>query len=219
MNFTIFTASHKEDVLQNNLMKSEFIKMLESKLIIVRDKTNVSLAIGEAIEIIEAIGSIDDAYMIVHNDVFLPENFVHAFTNAFQNIPNDWGIIGVAGVRPENGRRKNIGHIKDRGREWGSPISKFERVQTLDELLIIINPKANLVFDPQFEQDFYAADLCMQAKDTGYGVYVFPGGYVHHNSTRPIGGRTESFYESEKKFREKWSWVDGPIMTTCSIIK
>lgn len=160
-----------------------------------------------------------EVIIFVHEDVFFPDTFEGQLKQALKDLEGiDWGVLGVAGARAENGGRTFHGNIKDRGREWGKPISKPIPVQTVDELMLIVNTKADLSFDEQFPLDFYGADICMQSKDFGHGVFVIPG-YVHHNSSRPFGGRTPSFYESEKKFKAKWSWVEEPIATTCTLIK
>lgn len=215
----IVTASNRPEVLKENLCVSTFLEGNEF-LLGMGEMNNFNIPkIYNAVPIDQD----ENIVMYVHDDVIIRHEFKSNLDKALQELPEDWGIIGSAGVRMENGIKKNIGHILDRGKNWGSPINKIEPVQTLDELLIILNRKNiqanNIKFDEQFPFDFYAADLCMQAKDHGLGVYVFPGAYVNHNSSRKFGERTESFYESEAKFKAKWNWVEGHIVTTCSIIK
>lgn len=210
--FCIVTASHNEQILIDNLMTSPIIE--KYPIITKKGWDNIPKAYNSIHQ--------GEITMFVHHDVYIPEAFEDAMLKALSELPDTWGVIGSAGVRWED-KRLNIGYINDRHKNWGSELSKIEPVQTLDELLLIVNHKnltrENIKFDEQFPQDFYGADLCMQCKDKGLGVYVFPGAYVHHNSSRPVGGRTESFYESEKKFKAKWAWVADPIVTTCSIIK
>ncbi len=102
----------------------------------------------------------------------------------------------------------------DRGRPWGAPVTGFVEVDTLDELILIT--KGDLKFDEQFEQDFYGSDICMQARAQGKKCYVFKS-FCDHNSSRKIGGRTESFYISKERFKQKWK-EQLPIATTVGLI-
>lgn len=141
----------------------------------------------------------------VHNDVYLPDDFERQLQWSLQRLPGDWEVLGVAGVK--GNPKVSLGYIEDRKRKWGNPFSKPLQVDTLDELLIIT--RGDISFDPMFPLDFYAADICIGRK-----CYVIPC-FVHHNSSRTIGGRTESFYESQEKFKKKWSHK-LPINTTCA---
>ncbi len=207
----IVTASNNEQVLIDNLMKSD-----------IYDKYKVHVRTGFT-NIPKAYNTIQDEEtemtMYVHNDVWINKDFEKELDETLKYLPDDWGVLGVAGVRLNQGKRTCHGHINDRGRIWGHPIgAPSAYVQTLDELLLIVNNKHKCIkFDEQFELDFYGADACMQANANKLGVYVFPG-YVHHNSQRPFGNRTESFFESQKKFEEKWK-EQLPIATTCAIMQ
>lgn len=144
----------------------------------------------------------------VHQDVLLPTNFYADLLSAAEEI-KQWDVLGVAGVKLIDGKKFNRGHILDRGKEWGGSTNLYGKVDTLDELLLVT--KGDIKFDEQFEQDFYGADICMGRK-----CYYF-NSFVHHNSSRKVGGRTESFYKSEELFRKKH--IDKlPIVTTCSLI-
>lgn len=210
----IVTVSHKESVLKENLLQSEMFRF--HVLHIAHTNSNVPQAINEASK-----GNIG-ARMFVHNDVFIPKDFELQLVKALYSLPNDWGILGLAGasmVKTHQGsKRLFFGHVMDRGNVWGTPFLNPIKVQTVDELLIIVNDAhGTWEFDEQFPFDFYGADICMQAHERGLGVYVIPA-FVHHNSSRKVGERTPSFYESEAKFREKWKHR-LPIATTCSILK
>jgi len=135
----------------------------------------------------------------------LPDDFERQLMWSLPMVPQDWEVLGVAGVK--GNPKVSLGYIEDRKRKWGNPFSKPLEVDTLDELLLIT--RGDIFFDPQFPLDFYGADICMGRK-----CYVIPC-FVHHNSGRKIGARTESFYESQEKFRTKWSHR-LPINTTCA---
>lgn len=201
-------ASHNREVLKQNLLKSDIVQSYP--LNIVKNYTNIPAAYN-AVKLNEGT-----KYVIyVHHDVFLYTLFEKELLTALKHAPPDWGVLGLAGVRLEDNRRVTVGHILDRGKSWGQPINGyFAMVDTLDELILIT--RGDLKFDEQFEQDYYGADICMQAKARGQQCYVFKS-FCDHNSSRPPGGRTDSFYVSQQRFKEKWmDWL--PIATTCALL-
>lgn len=206
----IVTVSNNDSVLKNNLLKSDIFK--HHVLTVGHTTSNIPAAINAMNY--PTLG----ARMFVHNDVYIPKGFEEKLIKTLYELPDDWAVIGAAGAVFVRDQRQFLGHIDDRGMKWGRPVDKPIPVQTLDELLIIVNDNHGFwKFDEQFPFDFYGADLCMQAHERGLGVYVVPA-FVHHNSTRKVGERTPSFYESEAKFREKWKHR-LPIATTCSILR
>lgn len=209
------TASHDQTILANNLLRSP--GLLKHGIHIQSGFTNVSAAYN-------AVG-IQFKYQLpeqfkkpvvvyVHHDVFLPESFESDLYKALERVPDDWGVLGVAGVKLVNGFKQIHGYISDRGKKWGSPWNLPAEVDTLDELLLIT--RGDLVFDENLDQDFYGADICMQARAAGKKCYAI-NAYCEHNSGRPMGGRTEAFYRCQTYFRNKW--IDYlPIGTTCALI-
>jgi hypothetical protein len=207
-NIKIITASHDHQILTANLLKSEMAS--SDKLTAQINYTNIPFAYN----LVTIPGS---TTIYVHHDVFLPKNFYNSFLNSLYNLnqidPN-WGVLGVAGVKLVDGKKQNIGHIQDRGREWGSPVGTPAEVDTLDELLLITH--GDLEFDMNFDLHFYGADICMQAKLQGRKCYAI-NAYCHHNSGLPLGHRSQSFRDCEAKFRAKYI-NHLPIVTTCSML-
>lgn len=198
-------ASHNNEVLQKNIFSSCGIG--NYPVHIQRGFTNVSKAYN-------SVKTNAQVIIYVHEDVFLPKTFEKDLYKALYLVPDDWAVLGVAGVKLINGKKQNIGYINDRGRLWGKPLDNPVEVDTLDELLLIT--RGDFVFDEQFPLDFYGADICLQAKAQGRKCYAI-NAFCEHNSSRVIGGRTPAFYEAEKRFRNKW--IDYlPIGTTCSTL-
>lgn len=180
------TAVYREDIFAANLGASDL------HLKVRRGFTNVA----EAYNAFPSNG----ITCYLHEDIHVPATFLGDLITAVDQAPTDWGVLGVAGVRM--GRGKEIhGYILDRGKPWGRPITEAVEVDTLDELLLIT--RGDMIFDEQLPLDFYGADICMQARERGQKCYVIPA-FCHHNSTRGLGQRTPSFYESQEKFRIKW---------------
>lgn len=200
----IVCASHNKEILKNNLLKSDITE--NYPLNIVFDYTNIPKAYNSV--------KTDGVTIYVHHDVFLYHEFEKQLLEALKYAPKDWGVLGLAGVKLENNVRKIYGYIMDRGKPWGAPVKGFVEVDTLDELILIT--RGDIKFDEELEQDFYGPDICMQAKVKGLKSYVFKS-FCDHNSGRKIGGRTDSFYVSKKRFAEKWKEY-LPIATTCGLI-
>lgn len=208
MSFQFITASHSDTILNENLMASDAAR--HYPIHIQRDFKNVAIAYNK-------VPKFENYIIYVHHDVFLPQNFmskVKSAINKVNRMDDNWGVLGVAGVIYRHGKKYSIGHVRDRGKEWGEELPYPAEVDTLDELLLIT--QGDFKFDENLEQDFYGADICMQSKDQGRKCYAIEA-YCHHNSGRAFGGRTESFYRSEKYFSEKWNKYK-PIATTCSIL-
>jgi hypothetical protein len=201
----IVTASHKEHILHDNLQQSVIVD--HYPFMVMRGYANIPKAYNDG----TVKGEIN---IYVHHDVWLPPHFETDLKIGLAILPDDWGVLGLAGVVLKDGQRKQVGHIKDRGREWGAPIKDFMQVDTLDELILIT--KGDLTFDEQFEQDYYGADLCMTASFMGKKSYVIKS-FCEHNSGRAFGGRTPGFFQSQAKFKDKWKEY-LPIATTCSIM-
>ena len=203
----IVTASHNAAVLGTNLKRSAILDTAE--LIVQTGYDNIAKAYNEA-PITRG-----EITIYVHHDVWLPNSFESDLMTALANVPFDWDVLGVAGVRlDKSGRKMGYGNIMDRGREWGIVPDQPVRVQTLDEMLLIT--RGDTEFDENLPQDFYGADICMRANLAGKSCYAI-NAFCAHNSSRKIGERTPSFYESEKYFRQKY--IDHlPIVTTCSLL-
>lgn len=195
-------ASHNEDVLWANLLRSPILE--KYPLTVQKNYKNVSRAYNEVCTSAEIV-------VYLHHDVFLPKTFELDLMMALYRIP-DFGVLGVAGVTEG---RKIHGHIQDRGREWGSSEGLPALVDTLDEMLLITH--GNLTFDENLPQDFFGADLCMTARMKGMPCFAIDA-FCFHNSSRIIGGRTPSYYESEKYFKNKWKDY-LPIPTTTTICR
>lgn len=222
MKIVIVTASINYQVYEKNLGASHFANAKG----VMRMEGFDNVAKAYNISMRQFAGLTDDVIAIfVHDDVFLPLTFEGDLKVMLSKLPENWGVCGVAGaytsldVLKNKVLRKFYGNVNDRGTEWGKPLTEPMPVQTLDELMLIVNLKHGYhsLFDEQFPLDFYGADLCMQAHERGLGVYAIQA-YVHHNSSRAFGGRTPGFFESEAKFKKKWA-KRLPIATTCSLMK
>jgi hypothetical protein len=142
-----------------------------------------------------------DYMMFVHQDVALCSNsFFDGLEALLVSLPH-LGVAGIAGIskrggpflerldnkinhRPQERFRNVITQGPERD-SWGTPIKAPERVQTLDECLVIIPKKVWQMM--QFDEavcdgwHLYAADYCLSVAAQGFCVYVIPKS-VHHQS-------------------------------------
>jgi len=125
--------------------------------------------------------------MFVHQDVSLPSNaWLEDAEEMLDTIPN-LGIAGVVGSVEEGDsvsqRMRNVISHGDEREHIGNPIHSPERVQTLDELLLIIPREIFQRY--QFDENscdnwhLYGVDYCLTMLTLKKGVYVIPFFVVH----------------------------------------
>ncbi|MCW1912907.1 glycosyltransferase family protein [Luteolibacter sp. GHJ8] len=177
-----------------------------------RDYDNVMRAYNEA-------GTAPGITVYVHHDVFLPESFEAGLLNSLESlgrIDPDWAVAGVAGMQVNGGRPTFVAHVRDRGRDLGSPISSPHEVQTLDELILVVNGPA--VFDESIPGNhFYGCDICMQGMLAGRRSYVVEA-YCHHNSGLNLENILPADFWPAREYIASNYRDCLPIHTTCTSI-
>lgn len=122
-------------------------------------------------------------YLIfMHQDVKVLDNsWLDGICEYFYKIP-DIGVAGCAGI---NGLGEKAGFIIDRNAIWGKPLKNPVEVQSLDEVMLIVERDAfNAIngFDEKLGGwHCYGADLCMRMSVNGKKNYVLPL-FIHHRS-------------------------------------
>lgn len=141
--------------------------------------------------------------MFVHQDVELDSNlWLERIGTILDEIP-DLGIAGVAGMseKGRNNIERGRGWISSSGEvwRWSNPVQKPEKVQTLDECLLIVPSSvfSKIQFDEKTFDGWhcYGADYCLCAKQIGLSAYVIPA-FVHHRS---LGLNAERLFEYQKR--------------------
>lgn len=195
MKINYVVASHKEDILKDNFLKSE----VTGKVVVQRGYKSITKAYNEA--------KIDgDIIVYAHHDIYLPINWEKELLKQVAKIKK-WDVLGIAGVI-DNGEYKDRikkGWLMDRGNEWGHPIGLPAKVETLDECLLIT--KGNIKFDEKLKFHFYGADICLGKK--AYAIKAF----CYHNSGNNIIWNNKDFMlESEymlKKHKRSFTTTCG----------
>jgi hypothetical protein len=93
---------------------------------------------------------------------------------------------------------------------------------SLDELLVAVRADSGLLLDPELGFDFYATDLCLQARARGLTAAVLQAP-VRHASGTPREGHAprrvlDRIARSGETFERKWA-AQLPVFTPCFEIR
>ena len=141
MKIDIVVAVNDDKIFAKNMGWLRYLPRPCNAFITQRNFTNVPLAYNEAMKECES-----DIVCFVHQDVFLPIGWMEQVEEQINKIEN-WGVLGVAGAKLVGGKFSYVGHVRDRGSEWGKADGLPAGVDTLDELLLIIQNDGKLKFD------------------------------------------------------------------------
>ncbi len=205
-------ACNNEELFWQNIVDSPVYRFGLGNFIIKRGYTNVPQAYNDAIPECKS-----DLICFLHQDVFLPEvDWEKQVRKQIAKIKGDWGVVGVAGAAMIDGAKQYLGHVRDRGGEWGTSKGLPVKVDTLDELLLIVKNDGRTWFDPGVGNHFYGADICTQARITGRDNWAIEA-YCHHNSIHGCD-LPPDFWVSCKYMKAKYL-RHLPIATTCTIVQ
>ncbi len=197
----------------NNVARSLFFK--KTQAVILKGFKNVSEAQNKALMAYKHYQYI----IFVHEDVFLPDTFeddLETSINMLEKSHPNWYIAGAAGAFMEKGERKMAGWVLDRGSNWGSKVKYPKKVDSVDELIMVVNAKYNIKFDEKLPYNhFYSSSLSLAAKKKGKETYVI-NAYCEHNSDHAY--KDDDFYEAEYYMLLKWTKY-LPFATTCSLLE
>jgi Glycosyltransferase like family len=207
---TFVAAANKRDILETNLLASACLRVPHRHQILVQEGfSSASKAYNDAID-----KSTNDLIVFVHQDVILPESWLADLERSLNYLEHDdpqWGVIGCYGeTLHDHGR----GYVYSSGLGiLGKRFDRPARIQTLDEIVLIIKKSSGLRFDdnlPHFHM--YGPDICMRAEERGWKNYAISAFCVHN--TQPGLILPEEFYECYRHVKRNWKHR-LPIQTTC----
>jgi len=211
---SIISVYNDRDLLEKYLLKSLEIQNIDFELILLDNTSNKYTSTAMALNYggNKAKG---DYLIFIHQDFdFGSDTWLNELEKILEKLEN-LGVAGVAGRYDKN----TISNIKT-----GFPpvlagpiqINDPEKVQTLDECLIIIPKKifTEIQFDEATCDDWhlYAADYCLMVKNAGYDVYVLPLGGYH--ASPGYSFTSEAYYSTLKKLVKKHKADHKWIYTT-----
>ena len=164
LKIAVVSAVNNEKVLNENLLQSALLRSPDTSFFKIENALNAGQAYNQGIQLASGVDA--DLIIFAHQDVYLPEDWHKNFIMACEHLNNNnikWGVLGLFG-RKSNGQR--VGRVWDSGldKELDNRVTNPEQVETLDELLLVLNNKHDLRFDenlPGFH--LYGADICTQA--------------------------------------------------------
>lgn len=165
----------------------------------------------------------DSKYIIfIHQDVELPAPDWLSQAESYLDDISDVGIAGVAGMVDygENNKQRGRGFVRERENlnvwQWSNKIMQAEKVQTIDECVIII-PRSvfmKLKFDEAVcdHWHLYAVDYSLSVKKIKSFAYALPLTVNHHSR----GGVADKYYyRCLMKVLKKHKSEYKRIYTTC----
>ena len=150
-----------------------------------------------------------DIGVIVHQDVYLPDNWEEDMIAGIKELPEDWGVAGVWG-RTED--YLYHGNILDRGIRAYAPPLPFA-VDTLDEVCLIFNMKTNPSFDEEMMGwDLYGTYIVLYMKNKGKQAFVIDAPLAHFTSRGKAFAMTDLFVNNLLWLDKQYP--DLPILST-----
>jgi hypothetical protein len=201
------------DLLKQNFEASPcFSGAHDHEFLIQRDYPSAASAYNHAID--EAS---NELIVFAHQDMIFPAEWLSDLARALHSLEAldpEWGVLGCYGVAADG---TGHGFIYSPGPGViGRPAALPVRIQTLDEIVLIIRKSSGLRFDsnlPHFH--LYGTDLCLRAAQWGLSSYALSA-YCIHNADQYCVLPPE-FYECYRYIQK--SWCDAlPIHTSCLTI-
>jgi hypothetical protein len=199
----------------DNLLKRNFLASPcfsgdnRHQFLIQRDYNSASRAYNDAID-----AASNDLVVFVHQDMIFPANWLADLDLALKymdSLDPDWGVLGCFGVTAAG---VGQGYIYSPGRGiFGAPVPHPVKVQTLDEIVLIIRKSSGLRFDPDLPHfHLYGADICLRAAQKGMSSYVIPAFCIHNANQYCV--LPQEYYECYRYIQQ--AWRDAlPVQTTC----
>lgn len=213
MDWCCIAAVNDETILSQNLCASPSLRTEPERLTVLRNQPSASIAYNAGIDKTTA------RYCVfAHQDVYLPNGWIDRLATtitSLDRIDRNWAVAGLFGVSESGahvGRVWSTGIGKELGKAFERPIA----VQSIDELLIVLDRSKGLRFDqalPGFHM--YGTDIVQQARATGFGSYVIHAPVVHNSqSVRTLHG---PFMRAHDYVSKKWK-ARLPIKTPVTTI-
>ena len=205
---TFAVAVNSREVFENNFLASPCLRASHHPILVQRFDS-AARAYNDALD-----KSVNDLMVFCHADIVLPQSWLLQLQRALDHLQGRdpaWGVLGCAGVTQDG---SFWGHVYSSGLGiFGKPFEAPERVQTLDEIVLILRKSSGLRFDeslPHFH--LYGADICLRAAKRGMKSYAISAFCIHNTHQNLI--LPKEFYECCKHIKRVWKDC-LPIQTTC----
>ncbi|WP_155322049.1 hypothetical protein [Desulfosarcina ovata] len=155
--------------------------------------------------------------VFAHQDVYFPNGWFSNLSRIIDELnkkDKKWAVLGIIGVDINGaieGRTWSTGLRK----EVGCSLTYPRLVQSIDELVIVINRIAGIVFDeklPGFH--LYGTDIVQTAILNGFSAYVIDNPVIHNSL--PIIKLDNGFTKAYRYMKKKWKTIlpiKSPVTT------
>ncbi len=212
LDWSLISAVSDEAVLKSSLLNSPDIRSA-SAIILRKGYPSAAKAYNSAIEEAES-----DVLVFAHQDVFLPETWLHDLNKTLELLSRSdpqWAVLGAWGVKASG---ECAGHVYCAGniKRLGAPFEGVAEVTSLDELILILRKSSGVRFDERLEGfHMYGTDICLESRRRGMKCYAIPAFCVHNTNGYSL--LPFQFWRNYFFMRKKWkSFL--PITTSCTKI-
>jgi len=210
---TFSVCVSREEVLHANLLASPDLQLDRSHTILLGTAATSAAAIhNQALE-----RAPTDWVICLHQDVYLPKNWITQFLQRLYEAEAALGklsVVGVYGIAGAHRCSDRAGHVLDRSKLRHERTQLPCLVHSLDELLIAVRRDSGLRFDQSLGWHLYGTDICLEAQRRGLRAAAIDS-LCYHNSHSV--GLPIAFYQSEYYLAHKWPEC-LPLVTSCKII-
>lgn len=207
---TFVAAVNSQEILQDNLLASPGLQGQHGHEILLQEGFgSAAKAYNDALR-----RATNELVVFVHQDIFLPEDWLSQLENALNVLANsdpNWGVLGCWGMTRTG---EGFGYAYSPGEGViGKPLDHPMAVQTLDEIVLVLRKSSGLGFDeglPHFH--FYGTDICMAAAKKGMKCYAISAFCVHN--AKQYFSYPEDFYGGYRYIKRIYK-EHLPIQTSC----
>lgn len=212
MDITIVCASHNDEILNANLLRSPMIAEGAVPLHLERGAPSAAVAYNRALDATSA-----EIVVFAHHDVYLSRGWEKLLARRLRELEAHdpkWALYGPFGVGLD------ASHI---GPVWSSSIGLIvgripttpAEVQSFDEMVIVMRRSAGIRFDESLPGwHMYGTDIVTTARVAGLHAYAGALPTVHND--RYHDHLRDDFVECYNAMRQKWQ---GHLPLRTPIIK
>ncbi len=221
--FSIVCCISKPDVFDECLLTSakEVGRGYDWEIVPILNTNNIYSASGALNVGIDASKS--DIVIFAHQDIRLLDNWFEILRSLIAQMPEDWGILGCAGIGADFGRKDvgawggavegstvAVGSVWESDESLPEPpywdgIKELTRIHCADECLFVLNKKTGLRFDTQFTGfHFYGVDICLQARAAAWGCFGAHLPVVHYGKYSASVVGDKKYWTFLRFLHNKW---------------
>lgn len=158
--FSFVCCINRPELAQRCLLASPCLRPEEGhQLILVGQATSAGDGMRTALALAK-----HEWLVMVHQDVYLPLGWDRQFSEALDAVLFDQPRVAVVGVYGLQADATHVGHVYDRDRWIGEPLTQAQPVRSLDELLVAVRVSSGLCPAPELGWHLYGTDVCLSAE-------------------------------------------------------